>query len=348
MKLFRVPAILAALLLWLPACDQAPANASRSFWPAFRARVYRVFARQRHRGPDPPRVGTDAIPGLDARHPRPAPPELPDVTPGELVLVPAGPFWMGDDTVPDERPRHRETTAAYRIEKTEVSTGRFRAFVASGGYDDPAFWTAAGWAWKQATHAQPVLEGRPDALPMVNVSFYEAQAYARWAGRRLPTEVEWEKAARGTDGRTFPWGDEHDPTRSNHWLYKLAPPTFQDLSWPVASWRQGQSPYGALHMAGNVWEWTTSPYSGTGYTGKNEASSGQDNRSAEVPPGGGDPRDPGGGPRPATWLSIRGGSWTNLLSYQRTSAREPAQPGERRPTLGFRCVAGVDTEEANP
>ncbi len=285
-----------------------------------------VGKRNRPRGVDPPPVGTDAIPGIDFAHPRPPPAPLRDVVPGELVRVPAGPFWMGSDEVPDEAPRHRVVLPEFFIERTEVSVGQFRRFVAAGAYDDPTFWSRDGWAWRLETGARPLLPEQRDAMPMTNVSFYEAEAYAAWAGRRLPTEAEWEKAARGTDGRRFPWGNESDPTRSHHWLYKLAPPIFSDLAWPVASGRSGASPYGVLHMAGNVWEWTAGNYSGTGYRPA-------DNLTRSVPSG--------------PWRTIRGGAWTTLLSYQRTTAREPAHPGERRPTLGFRCAADTAPPDRN-
>ena len=128
---------LALLLISILSCGLTGCNPDTpERGDAWRTRLYRLFASDRPRGVDPPPAGTDAIPGLDIRHPRPAPPVLDGVTPGELVLVPAGPFWMGNNSVPDERPRHRRVLPAYRIEKTEVSTGQFRRFVESGGYDD--------------------------------------------------------------------------------------------------------------------------------------------------------------------------------------------------------------------
>ena len=264
----------------------------------------------RRRGPDPPLAGADVAPSGAGAAPTQAVSSLPGVIPGELVPVPAGAFLMGSDEVPDEAPRRRVTLPGYLVERTEVTVAQYTAFVVGGGYDRRDSWSAEGWAWRGRDGARPSWADRSPDRPVVLVSFYEAQAYCRQAGRRLPSEAEWEKAARGADGRRFPWGDQRDPARSNHWSKKHAPPTTQDGSWPAASGRSGQSPHGVLHMAGNVWEWTASPYT-------------RRSGSGTVSP----------------WRVIRGGDWTSLLPSQRTSQREPARPGERRPTLGFRCAA---------
>ena len=259
----------------------------------------------RRRGPAPPGAGTDSLSGFSPENPRPPAPALRDVLPGELVKVPAGPFWMGSDEAPDEGPRRKVTLPVYWVERTEVSVARFLSFVSSGGYQQRAHWSAEGWSWKK-TQGKPLDAKAARDRPVVRVSYWEAEAFCRWSGRRLPSEAQWEKAARGTDGRRFPWGDEADPGRSNHWIYKHAPPTTDDGAWPAASAPTGQSPCGALHMAGNVWEWTRGRY-----------------REGKASP----------------WRVIRGGDWTSLLSWQRTTHREPCLPGERRFNLGFRCVA---------
>ena len=256
---------------------------------------------QRKRGPDPPRAGTNAMAGYSPdRRPRPPAPVMPDVPPGQLVPVPAGPFWMGSAEAPDEGPRKKVTLPAFEVERTEVTVARFLRFQTSGGYEERRRWSRQGWAWKQKA-GKPPDRAADGQRPVVRVSYYEAEAFCAWAGRSLPTEAQWEKAARGSDGRRFPWGDRADPRRSNGWIYKHAPPTMADGAWAAASLPAGQSPGGALHMAGNVWEWTSGSY------GKR-------------------------------WRVIRGGDWTSLLSYQRATQREPAAPGERRFNLGFRCV----------
>ena len=266
----------------------------------------------RRRGVSPPRAGTDAIPEFSPDNPRPTPRVLTDVIPGELVDVGAGPFWMGSAEAPDEAPRRKVTLPGFQIERTEVTVAQYARFTTTGGYEDRAHWSAGGWAWKEA-QGKPPDAGAAGDRPMVRVSFYEAEAFCRWAGRRLPSEAQWEKAARGTDGRRFPWGDQADPRRSNHWIYKHSPPTTADGSWPAASARQGQSPYGVLQMAGNVWEWTRGRYG----------------RKQGATPG---------------WRVIRGGDWTSLLSWQRTTHREPCRPGLRRFNLGFRCVKEQGTD----
>jgi len=291
--------------------------------------------RVRPPGPEPPRLGTDRIPGFDESRYRLPPPMLPDVVPGSLVEVPGGPFIRGGGSI-DSQPQKTLSISSFFIEKTEVSVGQFKRFVMADGYTTEAFWSKEGWAWKTRYQVQPDLEALPDTFPVVNVSFYEAEAYSQWAGRRLPSEAEWEKAARGPAGFEFPWGDETDPVLSNHWLYKRAMQRIPNLAWPVASARSGASPHGVLHMAGNVWEWTRGSYYGGGYEapglgaaigrmGSNQLNRLLGRRSyRRFPPG--------------IWKTVRGGSWMNLLSYQRTHHREPVAPWERRLNLGFRCV----------
>ncbi len=168
----------------------------------------------------------------------PPPPEPTVRVPAE-VLVPAGPFVMGTDTDPwaldNERPAHRVELPAYVIDAAPVTNGAYRAFIADGGYDDPRWWTEAGWRhrrqaglvapmhWRRDGDGWSYLRfGRWDRVrddePVVHVCFHEAQAYATWAGKRLPTEAEWEKAARWDPAtgrsRRYPWGDD-DPTSAH-------------------------------------------------------------------------------------------------------------------------------------
>ena len=201
------------------------------------------------------------------------------------VLVPAGPFTMGTSTeawaLDNERPAHEVQVDAYYLDTTPVSNGQYLAFMADGGYDRPQYWTSAGWQYRQhADLVAPLFWTRdtdgcwwrrrfgnlvavdPDE-PVVHVSLHEAQAYAAWAGRRLPTEAEWEKAARWDPAtgrsRRYPWGDD-DPTDelANLGQRQLAPA-------PVGSYPAGASPLGVHQLIGDVWEWTSStfnPYPG--------------------------------------------------------------------------------------
>jgi formylglycine-generating enzyme required for sulfatase activity len=181
-----------------------------------------------------------------------------------MVLVPAGEFRMGlpqSDFLAEEheKPERRVHLATYWIDIYPVTNGRFGLFLAAGGYDNAAYWSEAGWAWKSRRRVrQPRMwaEAGWDGAdqPVAGVSWYEADAYARWAGRRLPTDAEWEKAARGSDGRRYPWGDDW-PTadRAN----------FNDLvgrTTPVGLYLAGVSPYGCHDMAGNVNNWTSDWY----------------------------------------------------------------------------------------
>jgi iron(II)-dependent oxidoreductase len=192
-----------------------------------------------------------------------------------VVNVPSGTFEMGSNGYPfaydNERPPHRVGVADFRLDRRPVTNAQYAGFVDSGGYSTPEFWSEEGWAWREESGVEHphawVRDGRSwrvrglvenpeiDAeAPVWGVSWHEADAYARWAGRRLPTEAEWEYAARGAEGRRFPWGDaEPSPERGN----------FDNLfGGPSRSgaYPEGASPFGALDMAGNVWEWTASPF----------------------------------------------------------------------------------------
>ena len=197
------------------------------------------------------------------------------------VLVPAGPFEMGTSTEPwaldNERPAHRVDVPAFWIDTTPVTNAAYLRFVEDGGYHDPRWWTADGWAHRQqADLTAPQfwqqdgrdrlrrrfgrLEPLPPEEPVVHVCWYEADAYARWAGRRLPTEAEWEKAARHDPAtgrsRRYPWGDdEPTPQRANLGQRHLQPA-------PAGSYPDGASAYGVRQLLGDVWEWTASDFAG--------------------------------------------------------------------------------------
>ena len=193
----------------------------------------------------------------------------------EMVKVPAGSFLMGSteqqiatvvsqganaDWVKYEKTQHSLPLPDYWIGKTEVTNAQFRPFVDGDGYTNRAYWTEAGWAWRQENKiTQPAYWNDtqwngPD-YPVVGVSWFEAVAYCRWLSKqtgiefRLPSEAEWEKAARGSDGLIYPWGNTWDASLVNSSESGL------NKTMPVGSYPKGASPYGALDMAGNVWEW---------------------------------------------------------------------------------------------
>jgi formylglycine-generating enzyme required for sulfatase activity len=168
--------------------------------------------------------------------------------PNPMVLVPAGPFLMGSNTrLPDEGPQHTVTLKAFYIDKYEVTNLQYKQFIAATKRKSPEHFTNRTFPEGKADH------------PVTFVSWEDAHDYCAWAGKRLPSDEEWEKAARGTDGRTFPWGNEFELHKAN------TPVRWKNLKQegdtaPVGAFAGGASPYGAYDMSGNVWEWTDSWY----------------------------------------------------------------------------------------
>ncbi len=218
--------------------------------------------------------------GAPVLHAPPAPRARDVAFPAE-VLVPAGRFTMGTSTEPwaldNERPAHTVHVDAFFLDTVPVTNGQYQRFIAAGGYDNEKYWSEAGWAYRnEANLIAPrfwqrdgqgwlrtrfgVVEPVPADEPVVHVCFYEAQAYANWAGKRLPTEAEWEKAARhdpATDrSRRYPWGDEDPgPEHANLGQRHLGPA-------PVGAYPAGTAPSGAQQLIGDVWEWTSSDFHG--------------------------------------------------------------------------------------
>jgi iron(II)-dependent oxidoreductase len=262
------------------------------------------------------------------------------------VIVPGGPFTMGTSAEPwaldNERPAHQVDVPAFAIDTVPVTNGAYQRFIAAGGYDDPRYWSETGWAHRQeAGLVAPrfwardgdrwlrtrfgVVEPVPADEPVVHVSFYEAEAYATWAGRRLPTEAEWEKAARFDPAtgrsRRFPWGDD-DPTpeRANLDQRHLRPAE-------VGAYPAGASPLGVHQLVGDVWEWTSSDLAG--YPGfvafpYREYS--------EVFFG-------------AEYKVLRGGSFGTDQVACRGTFRNWDYPIRRQIFAGFRCARDVRAEE---
>jgi formylglycine-generating enzyme required for sulfatase activity len=241
--------------------------------------------------------------------PRPTPPPVAGETPAaatqpetDMVLIPAGPFIMGSDSDdPDEAPQQEADMPAFEIDLFEVTNAQFAAFVEGTGYQtDAEKGGETGWRGFYT-------EGK-DNHPVVKVSWNDAVAYCEWVGKRLPTETEWEKAARGTDGRIYPWGNEWDAARLNSYQSGYRGTT------PVGSLADGVSPYGVFDMAGNVWEWTSDwylPYLGSNYQ---DPYFGEENR------------------------VTRGGGWFEEPPQVRTSNRNCTCEVAANDDLGFRCA----------
>jgi len=273
--------------------------------------------------------------------PEPSRPDRPATT-GE-VLVAAGTFVMGTSDDPwaydNERPGHVVDLPAYYIDTTPVTCAGYLAFMDAGGYDDPRWWHPAGWEWRNSSGKRAPafwfreggqwlrrrfgrVEPVPLDQPVQHVCWYEADAYARWAGKRLPTEAEWEKAARWdpASGRTrrHPWGEAPpDATRANLGQRLLRPA-------PAGSYAAGASAYGVRQLLGDVWEWTSSDFAGYPgfrsfpYKEYSEVFFGSD------------------------YKVLRGGSWATDASVCRSTFRNWDYPIRRQIFAGFRCARSAE------
>jgi formylglycine-generating enzyme required for sulfatase activity len=233
-----------------------------------------------------------------------------------MVFVPAGEFTMSSDTgESDEKPVHQVYLDSFWIDQTEVTNAMYAKCVYENQCDPPK-------KLSSLTRSNYFGNSEFDTYPVLYVDWNMANAYCSWAGRRLPTESEWEKAARGTDGRTYPWGNTFGGTLVNfcdtNCSFSNANKSFNDGYAdvaPVGSYPSGQSPYGALDMAGNVGEWVSSLYQSYPYS----ADDGREDLSA-----------------PGTRV-LRGGSWLNSGSNVRSAYRLWSIPANSDFDLGFRC-----------
>jgi iron(II)-dependent oxidoreductase len=231
---------------------------------------------------------------------------------GEMAQVPAGEFIMGisaeqikkvvsnvggqEKYLDPSIPQHQEKTGAFSIDKYEVTNEQYKKFVEATGHQSPENWEGGTYPDGKAKH------------PVVFVSWHDAKAYCEWAGKRLPTEAEWEKAARGTDGRLYPWGNKWKRRMANTIRSRKGDTT------PVGSYKKGVSPYGCYDMAGNVWEWTTSYYKPYPNSTVENGFFGEDR------------------------YVVRGGSWDDENYDALTVVRAKFTPVTTFEHVGFRCV----------
>jgi serine/threonine-protein kinase len=278
-----------------------------------------------------------------------------------LVYIPAGDFLFGAaDSDPqahdDEKPPQTIYLDAFWIDKVDVRVAQFQDFVKATGYQTDAekgccekdytqvggmvyspieTWAfGAYWLYPEGPTLAPDGGLASPQHPVVQVSWNDAAAYCKWAGRRLPTEAEWEKAARGTGGFIYPWGMTFDPKRLNYcdrscvsnvatqWRDTNYDDTYARTN-PVGIFPPGASPYGVLDMAGNVWQWVNDFYDFRGYYGYPTAN----------PPG----------VESGTTHVLRGGSWIDSFNRVTTTARSSQPPDARDDASGFRCAADGTT-----
>ncbi|AUS80569.1 ergothioneine biosynthesis protein EgtB [Actinoalloteichus sp. AHMU CJ021] len=274
----------------------------------------------------------------------------PSVPPGpDEVLVPAGTFTMGTSVEPwaldNERPGHPVRVPAFHLDTKAVTNARFVEFIEDGGYERPELWSEEGWAACLASALRAPLFWRRDGdgrwwrrvfgrwepvspeEPVVHVSFHEAEAFATWCGRRLPTEAEWERAARfdprSGETRRYPWGDEAPTDRHANLGQRHLRPA------PAGAFPAGTSPLGVHQLLGDVWEWTSTPFRGYPgfaafpYREYSEVFFGEEYR------------------------VLRGGSFGTDHAVARATFRNWDYPGRRQIFAGFRCARDASPEEVD-
>ena len=233
----------------------------------------------------------------------------------DMVLIPAGEFTMGDNTRYNwtfmlayniyDGPEHVVYLDAYYIDRYEVTNEQYKKFAEETGYRMPRCWNDARF-------------NRPN-YPIVGITWDDAVAYVKWAGKRLPTEAEWEKAARGTDKRLWPWGNKFNKYKCNVWE------SGEDglrATKPVGSYENGKSPYGCYDMAGNIWEWCADYYDQNYYY----VSPSKNPQGAET----------------GQQRVIRGGGLLYFGHYARCAARYRVPPYAQSPQIGFRCAKTLE------
>ncbi len=223
----------------------------------------------------------------------------------DWVLIPEGEFTMGSDEKHDrntwgnEQPQHKVYLTAFKIARVPVTNTQYQVFVNATGHRKPGHWSTG------------IIPSGKEQHPVVDVNWHDARAFCRWAGVRLPTEAEWEKAARGTDRRIYPWGDQKPNKKlCNH-------NSFVGDTTPIGHYPQGASPYGVLDMAGNVWEWTgtkAAPYPYNPNDGREESEGNE-------------------------YRVLRGGAF-RTVNFPRCAFRDVGTPPDQNKVFrGFRVVA---------
>ena len=305
--------------------QQAAAAADQRQWDALRGLACALLAEDESH-PQARRWLAEVEKQIAPRQPAPSPPEkikLPRIIKGkppldfDWCLVPAGAFTMGEGSK-----KHTVTLPDYYLARFPTTNAQYRLFIEAGGYNQKEWWTSYGWAWREKkkitrpAHWNDKKWNAPN-LPVVGVSWYEAAAFCAWAASasgeaiRLPTEAEWEKGARGTDQRPYPWGSQQpDNTRCNS-NKNVGQTTPLGRNSP-----QGDSPYGCADMSGNVWEWCRSEYRAYPY----RADDGRESL-------------PGTANR-----ALRGGSWGSIDDCVRAASRLSYLPAFRSFNIGFRCA----------
>jgi formylglycine-generating enzyme required for sulfatase activity len=258
---------------------------------------------------------------------------------GSVVHVPAGAFIMGSDTGDvDEGPQRSVYLDAFEIDRYEVTNVQYRRFLQATGREAPERWPGRfehllpgrdpDWRGTPFDQARPEQSRRArgalyppgEALyPVAGVNWQDATDYCAWVGKRLPTEAQWEKAARGNDGRLYPWGDAWDARRAN------TREAATGYTQPVGAIPAGASPYGVLDMAGNVWEWVADWYDKTYYSYAPE-------------------RNPQGPPSGTGERILRGGAWDSRPPQARTSYRNATHCFGPNFRAGFRCARSLSGE----
>jgi len=259
-----------------------------------------------------------------------------------MIRIPAGEFWMGSpegEGDNDERPQHKVYLSDYYIDKHEVTNEQFERFVRAAGHQTDAERLGSGrvydkdsskWIDRKGVSWRTYYSYATRNHPVILVSWNDAKAYCDWAGKRLPTEAEWEKAARGTDARQCPWGNSAPGSSRNgnfadeaakrefpNWMIVSGYDDGYVRTAPVGTYPAGASPYGCLDMAGNVWEWCSDWYGET-YYGTSPSNNPQ-------------------GPSSGSSRVLRGGSWYNCAGLLRCAYRCGVGASSRDDGDGFRC-----------
>lgn len=231
----------------------------------------------------------------------------------EMVVIPGGPFLRGTTSGGfDEQPQRTIVLDTFSIDRFEVTNYQYQQFIQATGHRKSG---------PPSRYAKSIGRMRGTNQPVVYVSWDDADTYCRWKGKRLPTEAEWEKAMRGTDGRLWPWGNQEHPGGAN-WA------RVQDgaeVTAKVGTFREDQSPYGVMDGAGNVMEWVADLYNETYYKDSAERN----------PPG----------PEFGTYRVLRGGGYTTTGGDLRITSRSKMMQDFRDETIGFRCAISGSSEK---